>query len=61
MKKPGNKYASFLLGSERPFGQVHLFGQIFGLEEDGGGTTDDDEEEKESSEEGKESNDNESD
>ncbi|KAF8065376.1 oligomeric Golgi complex subunit 6 [Lyophyllum atratum] len=37
VKKPQNKYeaASTLLGSERPFGQIHLLRQIFGLEEDG--------------------------
>ena len=57
MRKPG----SSLLGSERPFGQVHLLWQILGLEEDAGVETDDDEKEKESSEEGKESNDDESD
>ena len=36
VKKPENKYeaSSTLLGSERPFGQVHLLWQIFGLEED---------------------------
>lgn len=36
VKKPENKYeaASTLLGSERPFGQVNLLWQIFGLEED---------------------------
>ena len=36
VKKPENKYeaASTLLGSERPFGQVHLLWQIFGLEEE---------------------------
>ena len=64
VKKPVNKYeaASTLLGSERPFGQVHLLWQIFGLEEEGGVETDDDEEDKGSSEEGKESsNDDESD
>lgn len=35
VKKPANRYeaASTLLGSERPFGQVHLLWQIFGLEE----------------------------
>ncbi|KAJ6519432.1 oligomeric Golgi complex subunit 6 [Mycena sanguinolenta] len=34
VKKPENKYeaASTLLGSERPFGQVNLLWQIFGLE-----------------------------
>ena len=33
VKKPGNKYeaANLLLGSERPFGQVSLLEQIFGL------------------------------
>ncbi|KAF7367249.1 Conserved oligomeric Golgi complex subunit 6 [Mycena sanguinolenta] len=36
VKKPENKYeaASTLLGSERPFGQVNLLWQIFGLEGD---------------------------
>ncbi|KAF8633476.1 hypothetical protein AX15_001436 [Amanita polypyramis BW_CC] len=36
VRSPENKYeaASTLLGSERPFGQVHLLCQIFGLEED---------------------------
>ena len=36
VKKPENKYeaALTLLESERPFGQVHLFLQIFGLEEE---------------------------
>jgi hypothetical protein len=35
VKKPQNKYeaASTLLGSERPFGQVHLLWQIFGLQD----------------------------
>ena len=36
VKKPENKYeaASTLLGGERPFGQVHLLWQIFGLDEE---------------------------
>ncbi len=36
VRSPENKYeaASTLLGSERPFGQVHLLWQIFGLEGD---------------------------
>ena len=36
VKKPENKYeaASIILGSERPFGQVHLLWQIFGLKEE---------------------------
>jgi hypothetical protein len=36
VKKPENKYeaASTLLGSERPFGQVHLLWQTSGLEEE---------------------------
>ncbi|GLB45160.1 putative conserved oligomeric complex COG6 [Lyophyllum shimeji] len=36
VKKPENKYeaAATLLGSERPFGQIHLLRQILGLEED---------------------------
>ncbi|KAF9524462.1 oligomeric complex COG6-domain-containing protein [Crepidotus variabilis] len=35
VKKPENKYeaASTLLGSERPFGQMHLLQQIFGFDE----------------------------
>ncbi|KIM86455.1 hypothetical protein PILCRDRAFT_327206 [Piloderma croceum F 1598] len=35
VKKPENKYeaSSTLLGSERPFGQVHLLWQIFGLQD----------------------------
>ena len=34
VKKPENKYeaGATLLGSERPFGQVHLLWKIFGLE-----------------------------
>jgi hypothetical protein len=37
VKKPSNKYeaASTLLGSERPFGQVRLLWQIFGLQDIG--------------------------
>ncbi|KIP08762.1 hypothetical protein PHLGIDRAFT_68807 [Phlebiopsis gigantea 11061_1 CR5-6] len=36
VRKPENKYeaAATVLGSERPFGQVHLLWQIFGIEED---------------------------
>ncbi|KAG5644406.1 hypothetical protein DXG03_008573 [Asterophora parasitica] len=36
VKRPENKYeaASTLLGSERPFGQIHLLRQILGLDED---------------------------
>jgi hypothetical protein len=36
VKRPENRYeaASTLLGSERPFGQVHLLWQIFGLDDD---------------------------
>ncbi|KIM47009.1 hypothetical protein M413DRAFT_63561 [Hebeloma cylindrosporum] len=47
VKRPENRYeaAATLLGSERPFGQVHLVWQIFGLEE---------EEEEEEEEEGDE-------
>lgn len=57
VKNPKNKYeaASTLLGSERPFGQVHLLWQIFGLEEEDNGESEssksketDDEEETES-------------
>ena len=35
VKKPSNKYeaAATLLGSERPFGQVRLLWQIFGLQD----------------------------
>jgi hypothetical protein len=37
VKKPSNKYeaASTLLGSERPFGQIRLLWQIFGLQDVG--------------------------
>ncbi|KAH9952062.1 oligomeric complex COG6 [Amylocystis lapponica] len=40
VRKPENKYeaAATLLGSERPFGQVHLLWQIFGLQEEEDGT-----------------------
>ena len=53
VKKPENMYeaASTLLGSERPFGQVHLLWQIFGLEEDGVETDSGDEEEEDDGEE----------
>lgn len=36
VRKPENKYeaAATILGSERPFGQVHLLWQIFGIEEE---------------------------
>ena len=46
VKKPENKYeaASTLLGSERPFGQVHLLWQIFGLAEEESDDDDDDDE-----------------
>lgn len=39
VRRPENRYeaAATLLGSERPFGQVHLLWQIFGLQEDGRG------------------------
>ena len=48
VKKPKNKYdaTSTLLGSEKPFGRVHLLWQIFGLEEDGVETDGEDQEEK---------------
>ena len=38
VRKSENRYeaASTLLGTERPFGQVHLLWQIFGLEEEMG-------------------------
>ena len=50
VKKPENKYeaASTLLGSERPFGQVHLLWQIFGLEEEEEVQSDDEDEDEES-------------
>ena len=50
VKKPENKYeaASTLLGSERPFGQVHLLWQIFGLEEEEEVQSDDDDEDEDS-------------
>lgn len=58
VRNPRNRYeaASTLLGSERPFGQVHLLWQVFGLEEveDAGeeeSEEDEDEEDEESSEE----------
>lgn len=37
VRLPENRYeaAATLLGSERPFGQVHLLWQIFGLEDEG--------------------------
>ena len=37
VRKPENKYeaAATLLGSERPFGQVHLLWQIFCIDEGG--------------------------
>ncbi|KAG6818892.1 hypothetical protein H0H93_000542 [Arthromyces matolae] len=36
VKKPQNKYeaASTLLGGERPFGQIHLLRQIFGIDDE---------------------------
>ena len=36
VRRPENKYeaAATILGSERPFGQVHLLWQIFGIEEE---------------------------
>ena len=44
VKKPENKYeaAATLLGSERPFGQVHLLWKIFGLEGEGNDSTSND-------------------
>ena len=52
VKKPENKYeaASTLLGSERPFGQVHLLWQIFGLEEEEVVESDDDDDDIEGNE-----------
>jgi hypothetical protein len=48
VKKEESKYeaSSTLLGSERPFGQVHLLWQILGLEEVSEGNDTDDEEMK---------------
>ncbi|KAG6822961.1 hypothetical protein H0H92_011913 [Tricholoma furcatifolium] len=39
VKNPRNRYeaAATLLGSERPFGQIHLLRQILGIDEDGDG------------------------
>lgn len=63
VKSPENKYeaAATLLGSERPFGQVHLLYQIFGIEEveseeeseegDGEGEVDEDGEDEDGDEE----------
>lgn len=56
VKNPANKYeaAATLLGSERPFGQVHLLWQIFGLEggaDDDDGTESDEDEDDEEDEE----------
>lgn len=36
VRKPENKYeaAATVLGSERPFGQVHLLWQIFGMQDE---------------------------
>jgi hypothetical protein len=57
VKKSENKYeaAATLLGSERPFGQVHLLWKIFGLEgeenEEIHSTTDRDIDDEESEEE----------
>ena len=54
VKKPENKYeaAATLLGSERPFGQVHLLYQIFGIDEAESSEEEDDEEDDEDDEEG---------
>ncbi|KZP29030.1 oligomeric complex COG6 [Athelia psychrophila] len=51
VRKPENKYeaASTLLGSERPFGQIHLLWQIFGMQDE---EEDEDEGEDEEEEEG---------
>ena len=60
VKNPANKYeaAATLLGSERPFGQVHLLWQIFGLEggagDDDGAESDEEEDENEDDEEDEE-------
>ncbi|KAF9555820.1 oligomeric complex COG6 [Agrocybe pediades] len=53
VRKPENKYeaASTLLGSERPFGQVHLLWQIFGLEEEDSENEEEEEEEGDDDEE----------
>ena len=52
VKRPENRYeaAATLLGSERPFGQVHLVWQIFGLEEEEEEEEEEDEEEEEEDE-----------
>ena len=44
VRKPENKYeaAATVLGSERPFGQVHLLWQIFGIEEESGDSVEND-------------------
>ncbi|THH31107.1 hypothetical protein EUX98_g3063 [Antrodiella citrinella] len=49
VKKPENRYeaAATLLGSERPFGQVHLLYQIFGIEEEESESEEESEEEEE--------------
>lgn len=48
MRKPENKYeaAATVLGSERPFGQVHLLWQIFGIQEEDEGEGRDETEER---------------
>lgn len=53
VKKPANRYeaASTLLGSERPFGQVHLLWQIFGLEDKEEDDESNDEDDKEGEDE----------
>lgn len=52
VRNPRARYeaGSVLLGRERPFGQVALLWQIFGLEEEERGSEDSDEETRESEE-----------
>ncbi|KAH8107098.1 oligomeric complex COG6 [Cristinia sonorae] len=65
VKRPENRYeaAATLLGSERPFGQVHLLYQIFGIEEvesesegedEGGDEDDEDQDNEDQGEDGEE-------
>ncbi|KAF7966770.1 hypothetical protein HWV62_37065 [Athelia sp. TMB] len=56
VKKPENKYeaASTLLGSERPFGQIHLLWQIFGMQDEEEDDVDDDEEDDGENDDGEE-------
>lgn len=63
VKKPQNRYeaAATLLGSERPFGQVHLLWQVFGLTEEDDEEEESDDEESDDDDEEQESEDDESD